>query len=167
MYPCLTSIDQNSYGLTKVCHAKKGASAWRVTLYRDGAKIIEKEFPFLRHGGEEQALRVAEAFRNEAVLLYPPAESAQTRQRKRKSNTSGYPGVSKQTMGRYTYWVAQTKTREGRKLCNAYRIELYGDERALKMALEAREKQLKSIQHRIFRSASGERLYKELSAPSD
>lgn len=39
------------YGITAITHYN-GARAWRVTLYRAGAKEVEKEFPFLSHGGE-------------------------------------------------------------------------------------------------------------------
>ncbi|WP_407364158.1 hypothetical protein HKW97_23950 (plasmid) [Pseudomonas luteola] len=86
------------------------------------------------------------------------------RQRLRANNTSGFPGVSRQTMGHYTYWIAQTKTREGKKLSKAYRIELYGEEQALTLAIEARKQQLKTIEHRVFRGADGESLFAELSS---
>jgi hypothetical protein len=154
----------SNYGISRINHGKAGTPAWRVCLYRGQEKAVEKEFPFLKHGGEQQARKAAEAFRNEALLLFPPEKSSEVRQRLRENNTSGFPGVSRQTMGHYTYWIAQTKTRDGKKLSKAYRIELYGEQQALTLAIEARKQQLKTIEHRVFRSADGERLFSELSS---
>lgn len=43
------------YGISLITHYN-GAKAWRVTLFRDGRKVIEKKFPHLTHGREEVAL---------------------------------------------------------------------------------------------------------------
>ncbi len=66
------------YGITAITHYN-GARAWRVTLYRAGAKQVEKEFPFLSHGGELQALAKAQAFRDEQMILHPPQLSRDVR----------------------------------------------------------------------------------------
>ena len=150
------------YGITEISHGVSQTKAWRVTLYRNGSKLVEREFPFASNGGREAALVAAEAFRDAEVLKSPPEKSSVMRERLRASNTSGIPGVSEQTMGRYTYWVAQTKTRDGKKLSAAFRVELYGADRARELAIEARQNQLKQVEHRIFKSQEGEVLYREL-----
>lgn len=149
------------YGITAITHYN-GARAWRVTLYRDGAKQVEKEFPFLKHGGELQALTKAQAFRDEHLLLNPPQLSREVRQRLRQTNTSGHAGVSRYRIGKHWYWVAQTKQRDGRALKKAFRIDRFGEERAKALAIEERNRQLAQIDHLVLRSAEAQKHYARL-----
>lgn len=157
----LDSDSTELYGITAITHGK-GAKAWRVTLFRDGRKVIDKEFPHLTHGGEASALQKAQACRDETMLKHPPRHSREVRQKVRTTNTSGHPGVTRYRMGRYWYWVAQTKRRDGKPIKKSFRIDLYGEQEAKALAIAERERQLEEIDHRVFRSARGEQLYDRL-----
>lgn len=152
----------NDYAIIRVRHKKSGALAWRVSLYRDGVLKVHKEFTFISHGGERPARAAAEQFRNEQLLLFPPPLSCTIRQKLRANNTSGLAGVSRQTNGKNTYWIAQTTTREGKKLSRSFNVEKFGEEQAKHKAIEARKEQLATIAHRTFRHHGGEKLYGEL-----
>lgn len=156
------TTDINNYAITRVRHKKSGAMAWRVTLYRGGALKVHKEFTFISHGGERPARAAAEHFRNEQMLRFPPQMSCTIRQKLRTTNTSGLAGVSRQTNGKNTYWIAQTTTRDGKKLSRSFNVEKFGEEQAKHKAIEARKQQLATIVHRTFRHQAGEKLYGEL-----
>ncbi|WP_213937583.1 AP2/ERF family transcription factor [Pseudomonas sp. dw_612] len=123
---------------------------------------VHKEFTFISHGGERPARAAAERFRNEQLLLFPPPLSCTIRQKLRANNTSGLVGVSRQTNRKNTYWIAQTKTRDGKKLSRSFNVEKFGEEQAKCKAIEARKQQLTTIVHRAFRRHHGEQLYGEL-----
>lgn len=152
----------NDYAIFKVRHKKSGAMAWRVSLFREGVFKVHKEFTFISHGGEGPARVAAEQFRNEQMLLFPPPLSSTIRQKLRASNTSGLAGVSRQTNRKNTYWIAQTKTRDGKKLSRSFNVEKFGEQQAKHKAIEARKQQLATIEHRTFRHHGGEKLYAEL-----
>ncbi|WP_437269642.1 hypothetical protein ACRYHF_11770 [Stutzerimonas balearica] len=151
------------YGITAITHYN-GAKAWRVTLYRAGAKQVEREFPFLSHGGELQALAKAQAYRDEQMLLHPPQLSREVRQRLRQTNTSGHAGVSRYRIGKHWYWVAQTKRRDGKPLKKSFRIDRYGEDQAKALAIEERKRQLLLIDHVVLRSAEAQNQYAQLLA---
>lgn len=158
------------YGISLITH-RNGARAWRVTLYRDRRKQTEREFPFLKCGGEGAALSMAKAFRDEQLLLSPPRMSREIRGKMRSTNTSGHPGVTRYRMGKYWYWVAQTKLRDGKPIKKSFRVDRYGDQEAKALAIAERERQLAQITHRAFRSPEAEEHYanlrqKHLVAPS-
>ncbi len=152
----------NDYAIIRVRHKKSGAMAWRVSLYRDGAMKVHKEFTFISHGGEGPARAAAERFRNEQMLRFPPPLSCTIRQKLRINNTSGLAGVSRQTNGKNTYWIAQTTTRKGKKISRSFNVATFGEEQAKHKAIEARKEQLATIEHRTFRRQRGENLYGEL-----
>lgn len=152
----------NDYAIIKVRHKKSGAMAWRVSLYRDGVLKVHKEFTFIRHGGEREAHCAAERFRNEQMLRFPPPLSCMVRQKLRVTNTSGLAGVSRQTNGKNTYWIAQTTTRQGKKLSRSFNVATFGEAQAKHKAIEARKEQLATIEHRAFRHRGGEKLHAEL-----
>ena len=93
---------------------------------------------------------------------FPPPLSCAIRQKLRANNTSGLAGVSRQTNGKNTYWIAQTTTREGKKISRSFNVATFGEEQAKHKAIEARKEQLATIEHRIFRRQRGEKLYGEL-----
>ncbi|MGE8187579.1 AP2/ERF family transcription factor [Pseudomonas sp. NPDC086278] len=156
------AASSNDYAIIKVRHKKSGALAWRVSLFREGVMKVHKEFTFISHGGERPARAAAERFRNEQMLRFPPQLSRTVRKKLRVTNTSGLAGVSRQTNGKNTYWVAQTKTRDGKKLSRSFNVEKFGEEQAKLKAAEARKEQLATIEHRTFRRKRGEKLYGEL-----
>lgn len=152
----------NDYAIIKVRHKKSGAMAWRVALFRESVLKVHKEFTFISHGGERPARAAAEQFRNEQLLLFPPPLSCAIRQKLRTNNTSGLAGVSRQTNDKNTYWIAQTTTREGKKLSRSFNVEKFGEEQAKHKAIDASKEQLATIAHRTFRHHGGEKLYGEL-----
>ena len=152
----------NDYAIIRVRHKKSGAMAWRVSLYREGIMKVHKEFTFIGHGGERPARAAAEHFRNEQMLRFPPQLSSTIRKKLRANNTSGLAGVSRQTNGKNTYWIAQTTTRDGKKLSRSFNVEKFGEKEAKHKAIEARKEQLATINHRSFRHKGGEKLYGEL-----
>ncbi|WP_415845003.1 hypothetical protein ACMYUJ_19775 [Stutzerimonas zhaodongensis] len=143
------------YGISLITHYH-GTKAWRVTLFRDGRKVVEKEFPHLTHGSEEAALLAAIAHRDEQMLLHPPRCSRDVREKIRTTNSSGHSGVTRYRMGKYWYWVAQTKRRDGRPMTKSFRIDLLGEEQAKALAVAERARQLSEIDHLVFRSREGE-----------
>ncbi|MHC8352713.1 AP2/ERF family transcription factor [Pseudomonas sp. RT4P38] len=146
----------NDYAIIRVRHKKSGAMAWRVSLYREGVIKVHKEFTFISHGGEHPARAAAEQFRNEQMLRFPPPLSCIIRKKLRANNTSGLAGISRQTNGKNTYWIAQTTTRDGKKLARSFNVEKFGEEQAKHKAIEARKEQLATIEHRTFRHQAGE-----------
>lgn len=149
------------YGISPITHYN-GAKAWRVTLFRDGKKVVDKEFPHLTYGGEALALREAIAHRDEQMLLHPPRRSRDVRGKIRTTNTSGHAGVTRYRMGKYYYWVAQTKRRDGKPLKKSFRIDQFGEEEAKALAIAERNRQLSEIDHLVFRSHEGEQHYAQL-----
>lgn len=149
------------YGITAITHYK-GAKAWRVTLFRAGKKVVDREFPHLKYGGEAAALQAAKAHRDAQMLLHPPQQSRVVRARIRTTNTSGHAGVTRYRMGKYVYWVAQTKRRDGKPLKKCFRIDKFGEEEAKALAIAERNRQLSEIDHLVFRSHEGEQHYAKL-----
>ncbi|MGM3386872.1 hypothetical protein KXR94_04355 [Stutzerimonas stutzeri] len=149
------------YGIIPITHYN-GAKAWRVTLFRDGKKVADKEFPHLAYGSETLALREAMAYRDEQMLQHPPRQSRDVRAKIRTTNTSGYAGVTRYRIGKHYYWVAQTKRRDGKPLKKCFRIDRFGEEEARSLAIAERERQLSDIDHLVFRSHEGEQLYARL-----
>ena len=65
---------------------------WAVTIQRNG-KSFAKRFVEKRHGGEQAALKLAQAWRDSIIAKHPAMSMAQFCSIVRKNNTSGIPGV--------------------------------------------------------------------------
>lgn len=155
------SSDHDMYGISQITHYT-GAKAWRVTLFRDGKKVVDREFPYLKHGGEAAALQEAKTHRDAQMLLHPPQLSRDVRAKIRTTNTSGHAGVTRYRMGKHWYWVAQTKRRDGKSMKKSFRIDIFGENQAKALAVEERQRQLSEIDHLVFRSLQGEQHYRRL-----
>ncbi|WP_200589069.1 AP2/ERF family transcription factor [Stutzerimonas stutzeri] len=96
------------------------------------------------------------------MILHPPQLSLDVRQRLRQTNTSDHAGVSRYRIGKYWYWVAQTKRRDGKPVKKSFRIDRYGEIQAKALAIEERKRQLLLIDHVVLRSAEAQNQYAQL-----
>lgn len=149
------------YGLYLYVHPK-GYKSWRVVINLGVDNKVYKTFAFIKYGSEELAYLAAQSFRDEMVLKYPPDLNRESRVVTRNTNTSGYVGVYKRSGGKQKYWVAQTQMHNGKHVRKFFNIGALGKDVALKLALEARQLQLKQMANRQYRCESRERLYLDL-----
>lgn len=122
---------------------------WEVTLIRQGRRY-RRVFLFATHGGIRASLAVAKHWRNEIETEKPQTPRHVQASKPRVDSPTGIAGV---TCIRWTpdgkpwAWRAQTRV-DGRNLNKSFSVGRYG-ERALDMAIEAREKQLEHMKQRL------------------
>lgn len=66
--------------------------------------------------------------------VFPPLTMVEIRQLKRKNNRSGRPGISRTSDGKY--WRAQYSDANGKRPAKTFRIDVYGDSEAERLANE-------------------------------
>lgn len=114
-----------------------GGGYWRVALMRSGQRFCVK-FADAEHGGREQALAAALAYRDHIVATHPPASMLELRQLKRRGK-EGMAGVQRAVRqhrsGRCTiYWVACTLMPDGHYRKRSFSEDRYGESRARQLA---------------------------------
>lgn len=114
--------------------------AWKIDIQRAG-KVHTQIFNFADYVNEYAALEAAESVRNLLVLKMPQVFTYENRQRVMPNNTSGHPGVYRVQSNHVDYWRATTRI-HGYNLSKSFRIDRYGNEVALQLALQERERQL-------------------------
>ena len=114
--------------------------AWKLDIRRSGKSHIHL-FGFTEHGGEGQALQAAQNMRRELVLSMSQPFTYESRQRLMPHNTSGHPGVYLVQSNHIRYWRATTRI-HGYNLSKSFRIDVYGNDEAKRLALQERERQL-------------------------
>jgi hypothetical protein len=132
---------------------------WVVDFCRKG-KLTKKIFTTARHGNIDLALIAAKAWRDTMALTVPALTKAEYCGIIRRSNTSGHPGVYRQTVKKrtkagvdYVQTLWQARTPDGvlpaRK--KSFLISRYGEQQAYELAVKAREAFLKCLDdQRIF-----------------
>jgi hypothetical protein len=104
------------------------------------------------YGGREQALKAAQAYRDEVLASQSgPDHQMWIRTRLRKNNTSSIPGV-----GRYEsldkrkanckriFWMASWME-NGKSRKKKFSVLRYGEQKARQMAIDERERQLRRV----------------------
>ena len=114
--------------------------AWKLDIQRSGKSHIHL-FGFAEYGGEAPALEAARNMRHQLVLNMPQPFGYASRQRLMPHNTSGHPGVYRVQSSKICYWRATTRI-HGYNLSKSFRIDLYGEDEAKRLALQEREQQL-------------------------
>lgn len=135
---------------------------WRAKTYVDKGTVLQRTFSATQHGQAAEHLAAQERARQlqqvtglawihpeesqlrlapSSVAPLPPVpEPIPANQVVRTSNSSGFPGVVR----RARHWTAQTTT-GGRWVSQSFRIERYGEEVALILAVWARLDQLAAV----------------------
>lgn len=128
------------YGLYRIEATADGkGGAWRVRIVRNKTDY-GKGFHDSVYGSSEQAFAAACRYRDEIVATVAPATMREMREKLRRNNTSGVPGVFLTTERRTgaQYWVAAAKVGE-KKFSRRFNIKTYGYQRAFNLAKQARQ----------------------------
>jgi hypothetical protein len=134
--------------ISRVDNAEKRMHSWRVDFRRRNESVI-RIFSDGIHGGKEEALAAAIAYRDQLLSCHSYLDhQIWKRTRLRKDNTSGIPGV-----GRYKYidprsgyrnafWRAVWADENGLRREQRYYVSRYGEVQAKRLAIAERERQL-------------------------
>lgn len=126
---------------------------WHVALVRDG-QAFQKNFSDTRYGGEQEAKRMAQAWRDTIVAQYPAMSLAKFCSIPRSNNTSGIPGVifcSETRVGRggkkyqYARWIALFLDEHGRYTQRSFPLNKYSNEVAKRLATEERARRVAAL----------------------
>lgn len=121
--------------------------AWgfEVSIVRNGTRFY-KQFGRASYGSEEQALRQAQAWRDDIVRSFPPVARRTRAEKLRVNNTTGVSGVFCQVAsgGRVRAWVAKTYLSENEILRTDFAVDAVGGD-AQALAIEERSRQLERM----------------------
>lgn len=105
------------------------------------AHVVHLCFNWNLYGGEEQALTAAKKFRDALLPWIGTLGKAYNGNLLSGRNATGAVGVSFELQhGKYRYCLAQWTDREGRRRKKTFSVTKWGEEKALQLAIEAREK---------------------------
>ncbi|MFC5605310.1 AP2/ERF family transcription factor [Variovorax soli] len=144
--------------MTKASSARKSAAMYgisaidhrfQVIIKRNG-KAWRKTFSHSTCGGEQAALAMAQAWRDDIVRQHPPISRRKRAQKLLSTNTSGVAGVhlACQPDGTPRLWTARTVVGD-KALSKSFSISRYGEERAKELAIRARQAQLRELVGRL------------------
>ncbi len=130
-----------------------GTHGYEVRVMRRG-KSFHKFFGDNAFGGKRKALAAAREYRDELVAQHPPRSLKEVAKRKSSRNSSGTVGIrlSEEVDRRgpnelvYQYWVAQWSPKPGVRRTRRFSVNKYGDEKAYRMALRARQKGIREME---------------------
>ena len=142
--------------IRRVDHEASSTHCWRVTIQRQ-SRMYRRDFSDGPHGGFEQALRAAIQYRD-YVIAHHPSWPCRTIAILKKNNRSGISGLtrvdrwerSKGRRYRRVFWEVQWPIGNGRAKHRKFSVLKYGEDRALQMALAARETALQSLSEQTF-----------------
>ncbi len=131
--------------------AKPGIWCWSVAFRRRGHYYYQS-FYDVRRGGPEQSLAAAIAWRNAQLARVATLGMREFCRLRRTNNSSGVPGVQfvrrkNQPEG---FWQARLKLSNGRELTKAFSVKKYGEREAFRLAVDARNALLESIEDKPF-----------------
>jgi type VI secretion system secreted protein VgrG len=132
--------DAEHYGITRVRGGNGGmVMGWLVFVTRRGQEA-RKMFYDGGHGGEQGALRAAQAYRDEWLASHPPLSVIEQSQQLAAHNTSGIPGVSRYINPRNgaPYWEAFISV-NNKKIARTFAVNKWGEDIARDKAIAARQ----------------------------
>ncbi|MEM6936788.1 MAG: AP2 domain-containing protein [Pseudomonadota bacterium] len=152
------------YGISRIDSAKERAHAWRVSLRRNGKRLV-KNFTDRHYGGKKKALLAAQHYRDDLLRQHPPMSRKTFAKILRSNNLTGVSGVYRYakryrlkdgTQKESWYWEANWPTSPGVSAKATFSVNRYGEDIARLMALQAREKGLAAVEGVFWASARGE-----------
>jgi len=132
-------------------------SYYQAVVIRRSKKTYQRRFYESRCGGEQAALKMAQAWRDTIIAKYPAMTTAQFCAIVRANNTSGIPGVYLKTKanGRGAVesyaWVARIPLGTGKTRLQNFSIKTYGEDGARQRAIDAREEGLASLGNAVYK----------------
>lgn len=132
---------RDTYALARIDLPGAGTHGWQVRLQRRGRKYA-KYFADGIYGGPEQAMAAGRQWRDALLEQLEQVEQIRFCTRSAR-NQSGVVGVSKVRVSAngasYEFWQATWSPEAGRRRTVKFSIRRYGDRRAFRLAVEARE----------------------------
>jgi hypothetical protein len=134
--------DASMYGIVRQ------KTYWQGKLERSRQRF-SKTFSFAQLGGVQDALALAQAWRDDIVRQHPPVMRQQRASKLRTNNKTGIAGVTcvLGPDGRPFQWSAHTYIAPGKLLQKTFSVYRYGDD-AQKLAIAERQKQLEQMEGR-------------------
>lgn len=131
---------------------RETVGGWLVRITRKG-KLHSQYFADQYYGGKRKALNEAMSYRDELEAKLKSFSAKQLSKKVRANNTSGTPGVRlvEETDSRweseptYQYYVAQWSPEVGVRKTKRFSVKKYGKKKALELAIQARNKGVKSM----------------------
>jgi hypothetical protein len=148
---------RSMYGISRIDDEKHHTHAWRVSLRRRGTLHV-KNFPDMKYGGRQKALRLGQRHRDELMRRHPPLTRREFSNIRRRHNQTGVVGVCRFASGyrlkngkmRYSwYWEAIWPTTLGESETLRFSVNKLGEKGAFEKACAARKRGLKQV-HGVF-----------------
>lgn len=154
---------EEMYAIHRVDTNRHRQNAWLVHLTR-GGKTIQMTFSDATYGSKEQALEVAQAYRDAVLRVVPPLTNQAMRMlvRKNRSEGSSVPGVyykAPDEKHKSAIWIARIEltvddresTASGRRkrksMTRTFNVNKYGYEEARRMAEEERIRMVLAVEN--------------------
>lgn len=159
-----TNKSRARYGISRIDDDVHNTHAWRVSLRRHG-KAHVKNFPDLKCEGKRKALQQAKLYRDELLIKYPPMTRKHFCSIIRSNNKTGISGVYKYsksymlrdgTIKDAWYWEANWPNKRHESVSARFSVKQFGERRAKKMAIQAREQGLSKVEGHFWASKRGE-----------
>lgn len=138
-----------NYGITRIDQPEKKNHGYYVRITHRG-ETHQKYFPDKSSGGKSKALKLAKTYRDELLAKMPKQKQEAAARKKRKALKSGVTGVTHvvSKVGetkQYQYWQAAWADENGKRRTAKFSISRYGKEKALEMAIKARNKAVREV----------------------
>ncbi|OLP52413.1 hypothetical protein BJF91_15265 [Allorhizobium taibaishanense] len=151
------------YAISRLDVGRHKQDAWMVNMSR-GGKSIHMTFSDSTYGGREQALEVAQAYRDAVLRVVPPLTNKDMRMlvRKNRSEGSEVPGVyykESDERRQSGAWIARIELpvdekkptgggkRRRKSLTRTFNVSKYGYDEARRMAEEERMRMLLAVEN--------------------
>ena len=140
----------NHYAISRI-QPRPGIWCWLAAFRRRG-KHYYKSFYDVRRGGPEKSLADAIAWRDEQLAKVTALGKRDFCRLRRTNNSSGVAGVQfiQQVNQPEGSWQARLKLPDGRQLTKAFSVKKYGEREAFRLAVDARNAFLESIEDTPF-----------------
>jgi len=138
-----------NYGITRIDQPEKKNHGFYVRITHRG-QTHQKYFPDKSSGGKTKALKLAREYRDNLLAKMPKYKQEMAARKKRKALQSGVTGVTHvvSKVGddkEYQYWQAAWADENGKRRTAKFSISRYGKEKALQMAIKARNKAVRAV----------------------
>lgn len=154
-----TSHAPEKIGIYRAFNSQRGGFYLHVSLNRNG-KLFQKYFSEKQCGGEDHAMRLAQAWRDKIIAQYPPMSMKQFCSIVRSNNTTGVAGVGRSikrsrvehaNTSNLIYWHARIPFPDGTFRVRYFSVLRFGEEGAKALAVDARIGALNDLDGVAFR----------------